>query len=81
MGKYCDHDFFNIKLDVDYSSPSTTQGTYPINYTAHAVVGCIYCGQIRKIYADGRVIIEIEEGIIERKRNGTSSNNINHQSK
>lgn len=75
MGKYCDHDFFNIKLDVDYN-PSTLA---PLNSSAHAVVGCIYCGQIRKIYTNGRIIIEVDEGIIERKRNANATSNSNNR--
>ena len=36
------------------------------NDVDHAVAACIYCGQVRHLYADGRVLIVIETGEVKK---------------
>lgn len=57
MGKrYCDHEFFTIQLNI----------LSQIDGSIHTVIGCIYCGQIRKLYDDGRVMVTKEEGEVKK---------------
>lgn len=57
----CYHGFFRIGEDVDYENGKE------VGRSIHAVAACIYCGQVRKVYADGRIVITVEEGKITRE--------------
>ena len=59
--RYCDHTFFHIKHDIEYDDQNNEMPN-----TIHAVVTCIYCGQVRHLYADGRVLIIKEEGEVKK---------------
>jgi len=75
----CNHILFLVKTDVDYSRSnlSTTMGTYSNSYEAvdnsiHAVVVCAYCGHVRKLYADGRVVVVKDFGEVSYYKNDTT---------
>ena len=55
----CDHDFFKIKsfIDSDRVGVTTTDSTY-------AIAVCVYCGQVRHIYANGAVHVVKTNGQI-----------------
>ena len=67
--RYCDHTFFNIKSDVNYEKAKELPNSI------HAIVACVYCGQIRHLYADGRVLIIKEWGEITKTYGKTSDTN------
>lgn len=48
MTNQCVHDF--IKVRVNHVPPT------------HAVVVCAYCGQVRHVYADGKIDIIKQDG-------------------
>lgn len=39
------------------------------------IVVCIFCGQVRHIYPNGKVVIEVEEGKVEKNGSTTGQNN------
>ena len=49
------HNFFPIHQDFETVDKESS----------YVVIGCCWCGQIRKIYADGRVKITVHKGIIQ----------------
>lgn len=67
--RYCDHSFFNIKSDVNY------ENSKELPNSIHAVVACVYCGQVRHLYADGIVTIVIETGEVKKAYAQTSNSN------
>jgi len=64
------HQFFNIKNDVLYTvhkGVSVGVSTAPKNLkevpnSIHVVCVCVYCGQVRHVYADGTIEIKQEYG-------------------
>ena len=55
----CKHNFFPIKQDVD-----NDVSFRPVHNSAHVVIGCCWCGQVRKLYATGLVSVIIHKGTI-----------------
>lgn len=72
--RYCDHTFVtvtpvNMLVTADKNAiPTTTM-------VDKTIVACIYCGQVRHVYTNGRVVIEIQEGKIEKRGITTGQNN------
>ena len=60
MALNCSHEFVVTKLDVDYGADAQ-----PLYNSAHCVVVCLYCGQVRKVYSTGKVLVEKQEGEIQ----------------
>ena len=48
----CKHNFFSIRQDFERQD---------IN-SAYVIIGCCWCGQVRKIYANGLVHVIISKG-------------------
>ena len=59
--RHCDHDFICIK-DANLSGD-------------FGIVICIYCGQVRHTYPDGRVMVVVEEGQVKRNANSSPAQN------
>jgi len=55
----CKHNFFVVKMDVDQDS-----SFHMIQNTAHSVITCCWCGQVRKLYANGLVNVIIPKGTL-----------------
>lgn len=62
MPRFCDHEFYSLLSDTDKDKK------------VFGIIVCAFCGQVRHLYADGRVIIAINEGQII-KQNATSDTN------
>lgn len=60
--RYCDHEFHTHSLIVDIEE----------NFS---IIVCIFCGQVRHIYADGRVLIIKEDGEVIKEYANTSNPN------
>jgi hypothetical protein len=59
--RYCDHEFHVTELAVGELKPAT--------------IVCLYCGQIRLVYADGRVVIFKEQGEVKKAYGNPQPNN------
>lgn len=57
--RYCDHNFHTILLAVNGLTP--------------AIAVCIFCGQVRHLYTDGRVLIVIETGEVKKAYGNTNT--------
>lgn len=72
--RYCDHTFYNIKID-EVEKKENGELIHPSENPKHySTVGCVFCGQVREIYDNGDVIIRVEEGKIIKKRNDQLNN-------
>ncbi len=60
--RYCDHDFKEGISDIDAAEH------------AYIIAICVYCGQVRHLYSDGRVVIAIETGEVTKKSHGPTNN-------
>jgi hypothetical protein len=58
--RYCDHNFVPV-------TPATTM-------VDKTIVVCIFCGQVRHVYTTGRVVIEVQEGKVEKRGINTGQN-------
>lgn len=58
MARYCDHQFAHIRVESKFDENNDPQ--------THAIIACYYCGQVRHVYEDGRVLIVKEEGEVKK---------------
>lgn len=65
--RHCAHEFYKVRENSHFTKDDKHDF---IKGSAHVIVACVYCGQVRHVYETGQVDIIRDEGVLNRNPDG-----------